>query len=128
MENNLSNRVVLTGFVNENELTMLYQNADIFISPSIFEGFGFTPLEAMAAGTAVCVSRSTSHPEVCGDAALYFDPFDVDEIAEQLRKIIHDDTTKQNLIGRGFENVKRFDWQQSCKQTFDLYEKSLESI
>ena len=124
----MDDRVIFSGFVPENDLPSLYQNADLFVAPSTFEGFGFTPLEAMAADVPVCVSNITSHPEICGAAAAYFDPFEIDDIARAIYHVLSDTNTRQNLVEKGRQNVKRFTWRECCEKTFNLYDKILNDL
>ena len=102
-------------------MAAFYQNAEICVAPSLFEGFGFTPLEAQAAGTAVVASNATSHPEVLGDSALLFDPMDVDDMADKMILVLLNNELKENLEQKGRVNVKQFDWRTTCENTFKLY-------
>ena len=94
-------RIDLTGLVPSHTLLSLVGHADALIMPSLYEGFGLPPVEAMAAGVPVAVARTASLPEICGDAALYFDPLNVGDIAEKLTEIIGDSQTRTELRGQG---------------------------
>jgi len=120
--------VRFTGFVADADLPCIYHMAGLFVAPSIFEGFGFTPLEAMAAGVPVLASNATSHPEVCGKAALYFNPADPENIAEKMQLGWNDNTLRQKLTALGKENIKRFSWKNCCNQTMDVYQKTLNQL
>jgi len=103
----------------------LYKNARLLIYPSLYEGFGLSPLEAMACGCPIIVSNTTSLPEVCGDAAYYVDPLDVDSIAEGLIAVLTDDALRQGLIQKGLERVKFFSWEKSAKEYMKVFEEVL---
>jgi len=124
----LKDLVLFTKFVDEKDLPALYQSADVFVAPSIFEGFGFTPLESMAAGTPVAASNATSIPEVVGDAALFFNPNDRNEIAEKTYELIIDKDLQDTLIDKGYDNIKRFRWHECCTRTASEYQNILKQI
>lgn len=121
----LRKRIITPGFIDENDMASLYSNAQGFIFPSIYEGFGLNPLEAMACGTAVATSNISSIPEVCGDAALYFDPQDPEDIALKTHTLLANNVLRQKLIENGFENVKRFSWDKMAKETYEVYKSAL---
>ena len=121
-------RIITPGFVEEKDMTSLYANAAAFVFPSIYEGFGLNPLEAMACGTPVATSNVSCIPEVCDKAALYFDPDDPEDIALKTHTLLTNDKLRQKLITRGFENLKRFSWQKMAKETLDIYLKALEKL
>ena len=110
----LSDDVIITGFVDAQLLPPLYAAADLFVFPSLFEGFGIPLLEAMAAGTAVCAANVSSIPEVVGDAALLFNPRDPDDIARQLERLLHDSALRQQLVARGRQRVLQFSWDDAA--------------
>ena len=116
----LSNFVTQVGYVTDDELRLLYQNASCFVYPSLYEGFGLPPLEAMASGCPVIVSNIASLPEVCGEAALYCDPFDPLDIAEKIQLLMADVDLRNELIARGFERVKKFTWDKCALETVEL--------
>jgi len=120
--------VHFTGFVDESDLTCIYKMADFFVAPSLFEGFGFTPLEAMASGIPVLASDCTSHPEICGDAALYFDPHDEKDMANKMHKILTNYDLRESLIKAGKKNIQRFSWKKCYEQTRNLYRDTLDKI
>ena len=110
----LADDVVLTGFVENRLLPELYAAADVFVFPSLFEGFGIPLLEAMAAGTPVCAANISSIPEVVGDAALLFDPRNPADIAAQLDRLLHDATLRRELARRGQQQSQRFSWDDAA--------------
>ncbi len=110
----LSDDVIITGFVDAQLLPPLYAAADVFVFPSLFEGFGIPLLEAMAAGTAVCAANVSSIPEVVGDAALLFDPREPDDIARQLGRLLQDSKLRQQLVARGRQRARQFSWDDAA--------------
>lgn len=110
-------RMELTGYVSQDELLSLVAHADGLLMPSLYEGFGFPPMEAMAAGVPVAVSRAGSLPEVCGMAALYFDPLKVEDIAKCMVKLALDVTLRQQLVEAGAAQSRRFKWETCARQT-----------
>lgn len=117
--------IILTGYVTDEELIGLYRNATFFIFPSLYEGFGLPPLEAMACGCPVVVSNAASLPEVCGDAAYYVNPYNVESIAEGMYKVLTDETLRQSLIQKGIERAKLFSWEKSAKEHIRVFEEVL---
>lgn len=113
------------GYVTDNELRVLYGNAACFIYPSFYEGFGLPPLEAMACGSPVIVSNVASLPEVCGDAALYCDPYDYKDIANKIKKIMNDDDLREDLCRKGLEHAQHFTWEKCAHEMIDVIEKGL---
>jgi glycosyltransferase involved in cell wall biosynthesis len=106
--------VIVTGFVDAQLLPPLYAAADLFVFPSLFEGFGIPLLESMAAGTAVCAANVSSIPEVVGDAALLFDPRDPDDMARQLERLLHDSALRLQLVSRGRKQAQQFSWDDAA--------------
>ena len=118
----LSNEVVFTDYVAREDLPAYYSGAECFILPSFYEGFGFTPLEAMACGCPVVVSNAASLPEVVGEAAIQVNPHDIDDIARALRRALTDEQLKRELIAKGLEQAKRFSWEKTARGTLRVYE------
>jgi glycosyltransferase involved in cell wall biosynthesis len=118
--------VVFTGFVNDADLCALYSAARVCVCPSLYEGFGFTVLEAMACGAPVACSRATSLPGVAGKAALYFDPNDPEEMAKQLVQVFSDDALRSSLIQQGRQNLQRFNWTETARLTLAVYHQALQ--
>ena len=124
---NLKDSVIMPGYVRDADLPALYSGARCFVYPSYFEGFGLPPLEAMKCGTAVIVGNQTSMPEVVGDAAQLVDPFNVEDIAAGIRKVIINDALRSALEARGLERAKRFDWLETARKTLEVYKKAVNS-
>lgn len=116
----------VTGYISQEELKALYETADLFVLPSLYEGFGIPILEAMACGTPVACSGTSSFPEVGGDAALYFDPRNVESIAGVLARIIGDQELKRNLVDEGHKQVRFFSWQRSARLLLRCLEEALQ--
>lgn len=118
---NLENDVIFTGLVSEKELLHLYNAASIYAFPSLYEGFGLPPLEAMKCGTPVVASRSSSIPEICDGCALFFDPYSVDDIAKKIEYLYKDPAKQAELIEKGYRHVKKFTWKKNVDQTYDIF-------
>lgn len=122
----LQEDVIVLGAVSEADLPVLYSGADVFILPSLYEGYGLPMIEAMACGTAVVCSRTSSLPEVVGDdAGLLFDPTDSDEIASALARVLSDDALRTGLRARGLARARQFTWQRTAELTLAAYEREL---
>ena len=107
-------RVLNTGALGDPTLKALYQHALALVFPSMYEGFGLPPLEAMACGCPVAAAHAASLPEVCGDAALMFDPLSVDDIAMALRRLVDDAALRARLVQAGSAQAVRFTWDRSA--------------
>jgi len=121
----LNNAVHFTGFVDQADLPAIYQLADVFILPTLFEGFGIPVLESMAAGTPVVCSNVASLPEIGQQAALYFNPYEVADMSEKIWQLINNEQVQQQFIQAGFENIKRFQWHECAQKTVNLYQAVL---
>ena len=119
------NPIVTTGFIEEDELPIAYAGAVAYIIPSLNEGFGLPPLEAMAVGTPVISSRESCMPEVLGDAPLYFDPYKINEIVKAMQKILSDKKLQKTRITKGLEQAKKYSWNETAKKTFAVYNELL---
>lgn len=116
----LGDRVVVTGELDEQILQGFVRHAVALVQPSLYEGFGLPPLEAMASGCPVIASRAASLPEVCGDAALYFDPQDSSALETHMRTLLHDESLRADLIARGKRQAGLFDWSRTAAQVRDI--------
>jgi glycosyltransferase involved in cell wall biosynthesis len=120
---NLQNNVVFTGYVLDEDLPALYNAADLFVYPSLYEGFGLPPLEAMACGTPVITSNTSSLPEVVGNAGIMVDPYDVDGLADAMHKVLSNEGLREDMIKRGLERAKMFSWEKCARETLKVYEE-----
>jgi glycosyltransferase involved in cell wall biosynthesis len=118
----LEDRVIFTGYVPDEDLPAIYSAADLFVFPSLYEGFGLPVLEAMACGTPVVCSNTSSLPEVAGDAALLVDPADVRALAGAMERVLTDETLRADLQARGLEQARRFSWARAAQETMQVYE------
>ncbi len=107
------------------ELVSLYRRAELFVFPSLAEGFGLPPLEAMSQGCPVVASRASCLPEVLGKAALYFDPLSCDSLIISWQKIIEDKSLRDKLVRLGYARAEQFQWDKMAKQTLSLYQQLL---
>jgi glycosyltransferase involved in cell wall biosynthesis len=120
----VADRVVFTGFVEHGDLPALYSGASVYACPSLYEGFGFTVLEAMACGVPVVCSRETSLPEVAGAAALYADARNSQEFGNALYQVFRDQALRAMLVNKGMNNLQRFQWKHAAERTLAVYEKA----
>ena len=117
----LTGRVLCPGRLSQGELQLLYSYADLFIFPSLYEGFGLPVLEAMACGAPVITSKTTALGEVAGDAAMLVDPDNAREVADSIIQVLENDTLRASLKAKGFERIKQYTWTESARQTCELY-------
>ncbi len=109
------------GFVPDQMLAILYRLARVFVFPSLYEGFGLPPLEAMASGTPVVTSNVSSLPEVVGDAALLVDPYDVEALADAIFRVLTDEALRAELVARGRARARQFSWERSVSRIRAVY-------
>jgi glycosyltransferase involved in cell wall biosynthesis len=119
--------VFFPGYVEDADKAALYSGAVFFAFPSLYEGFGMPPLEAMACGAPCLVSNAASLPEVCGDAAIYADPNSIEDMSSKIEQLLSDGALRSNLRQRGLARSKRFDWANSAKRLYSLYQKVVSS-
>ncbi|WP_421077859.1 glycosyltransferase family 1 protein [Methanothermococcus sp. Ax23] len=120
---NLQKDVIFTGYVPDEDLPALYNAADLFVYPSIYEGFGLPPLEAMACGTPVVTSNTSSLPEVVGDAGIMVNPYDVNELAKAMYEVLTNDGLREELSKKGLERAKLFSWKKCAEEHLKVYEE-----
>lgn len=120
-ELSLEKRIIFTGWVSNEDLSSLYSAAQLFVFPSLFEGFGIPVLEAMACGIPVVCSNATSLPEVAGEAAILVTPYCVDEIAEAMYRALTDETLRAILLQKGLKRAGQFSWEKTARDTLDAY-------
>jgi glycosyltransferase involved in cell wall biosynthesis len=118
----LHKHVRFLGYLPDETLAVLYRLAAVFVFPSLYEGFGLPPLEAMASGTPVVTSNTSSLPEVAGDAAVLVDPYEVESIVDGIRRVLTDDTLATTLRQKGPLRAREFSWERSVRKTQELYE------
>jgi len=119
----LGSRVKFLGYVSDEELASLYQNALFFVLPSLCEGFGLPVLEAMRFGCPVIASKAGALPEVVGDAGLLVDPYKIEEIAGAMKLMIKNSDLREALREKGFHQVRKFSWQKAARETIKVFEK-----
>jgi glycosyltransferase involved in cell wall biosynthesis len=117
----MADRIKFTGYITDRQLAACYSRATVFAFPSLFEGFGIPALEAMAHGVPVVCSNAGAFPEVCGEAALYFDPLDIDSMADALTRAINDTELRVDLVRRGRAREAQFSWTRSAESTLAVY-------
>ena len=118
---------MLTGGLPDDELDALYRGAAGFVYPALYEGFGLPVLEAMSRGVPVITSTTSSLPEVAGEAAFGVDPGSVRELASAIEALATDRALAEKLAKRGLARAERFSWDETARQTLDVYEKVLEA-
>ncbi|MCX6766459.1 MAG: glycosyltransferase family 1 protein [Candidatus Moranbacteria bacterium] len=115
----IADKVSLIGFVKQKDLPALYRNCELFVLPSLYEGFGLMPLEAMASGAPTAISKNSSLPEVGGDAVLYFNPHDTDEMARVMGKVLRNNKLRLRLAEKGVGRAKKFSWKSFVEKFFE---------
>jgi glycosyltransferase involved in cell wall biosynthesis len=117
--------VRFTGYLSHRQLAACYASATAFAFPSLFEGFGIPALEAMAHGTPVICARAGALPEVCGDAALYFDPLETDSLTDALKLVLSDSTLRAELSDAGRKRAQQFSWRRAAEETLAVYRAAI---
>ena len=118
--------IIYLGFISDEELAKVYNLASCFVFASFYEGFGLPVLEAMACGTPVVCSNSSSLPEVGGDAVMYCNPNDIEDIKEKIELVLKDEIIQQEMIVKGLERVKEFSWKKSAKEHIKVFQEVLQ--
>jgi glycosyltransferase involved in cell wall biosynthesis len=118
-----ADRVVFTGYVPDEHVPGLLSGAELLVFPSWYEGFGLPIVEAQQLGVAVASSNAASLPEVAGNGALYFDPWSIDDMTDKIRRCLVDSDLRSRLIHRGYENSRRFSWNETARETIRVYER-----
>jgi glycosyltransferase involved in cell wall biosynthesis len=122
---NLKEDVLLPGFVPPEEKVYWYNAAEVFVYPSLYEGFGLPPLEAMACGTPVVASKAASLPEVVGDGGVLVDPLNPDAMAEALLRLLSNPEERERLRIKGLRQAQKFSWELMAKETVSIYREAL---
>jgi glycosyltransferase involved in cell wall biosynthesis len=117
----LTDDVIFPGYIPQEELPVFYNGASLFVYPSLYEGFGLPPLEAMACGVPTICSNTTSIPEVVGNAALLIDPHDVENLAEKIALVLESPSTYAIMIHKGLQRAKQYTWEKTAKKTLEIY-------
>ena len=125
-ELDLAGLVKFTPYIPEQDLPAVYSSADLLVFPSLFEGFGFPVLEAMACSTPVITSCSSSLPEIAGNAALLVDPYDVQELTSAMHSLLSDPDLADRLRRRGLRHVQRFSWETTARHTLAVYQELMD--
>lgn len=126
LDHNLNERVVLAGYLSDEELAYCYQEASMLLYCSFYEGFGLPPLEAMQADTPVIASNISSIPEVVGDAALLIDPYKIDQIADAILRLDRDEELQRTLVEKGRERYRSFRWEDTAMKTKSVFKGLVE--
>ena len=113
--------IKFTGYIGDDDLVALYSGTDVFVFPSLYEGFGLPPLEAMACGAPVVVSNAASIPEVVGEAGVYFDPYSVDNMVEAIYSIIANLAKRTTMVSASLQRAKAFQWSASAQSYVEVY-------
>jgi glycosyltransferase involved in cell wall biosynthesis len=120
----LENDITFLGYVSNQDLPGIYNLADLFVFPSLYEGFGLPPLEAMACGCPVITSNTSSLPEVVGDAAIMTDPYNVDEIANAMYEVLTNQALRKEMLEKGLNRAKTFSWDKAARETMKVYNET----
>jgi len=121
----IASEVRFLGFLEDNLLPLAYSSASLYVIPSLNEGFGFPPLEAMACGTPVAASMASCLPEILDDAVVYFDPYDVKDMAVKINLALKNEKLRKVLRERGLKWVKKYNWKKTAEETLRIYENIL---
>jgi glycosyltransferase involved in cell wall biosynthesis len=121
----LAGEVRFVGYVPAEVLPLWYSAADLFVYPSLYEGFGLPPLEAMACGTAVISSTASSLPEVVGEAGLLIDPADTEALAKAMEQVLSDTEMRKQMQSAGLVQAQNFSWERTARQTIESYRRAL---
>jgi len=122
---NLQSDVLMTGYMTDNDLSLLYKNALMYVFPSINEGFGIPVLEAFEKGLPVLVANNTCLPEVGGDAVMQFDPFDIDDLYQKIKALTDDEELRLDLIKKGYARLQKFSWRNTALQLIEIFKKAV---
>jgi len=123
----LANNFIFPGKVSNEEKLEYFRRSLVYLQPTLHEGFGIPPLEAMTCGVPVVASNASSIPEVVGDATLLFDPYNVEEMSASIYKVLTDEQLRNDLVKRGFERVKYFSWEKAAQETLAVYNETYNS-
>lgn len=122
---NANSPVIFPGYVSDAQLEIFYQEAKAYVFPSLYEGFGLPPLEAMARNCPVVSSDRSSLPEILGEAAIYFNPEDKNDMEKKIGQVLDNNEIRESLIANGLKQVKKFSWWECSNKTLDVYKQIL---
>jgi len=125
MVDSMKDSVIKLGYVPDGDMPLLYNLADLFVYPSLYEGFGLPPLEAMACGCPVITSNTSSISEVVGDAGVMVDPYNIDDLAKAMYDILTNDALRENMTKKGLERAKMFSWEKTARETLKVCKEVL---
>jgi glycosyltransferase involved in cell wall biosynthesis len=126
-EKRLAHSVIFTDYIEEGELRWLYENTAAYVFPSLSEGFGLPPLEAMSHGAPVVSSNATCLPEINGKAAHYFNPLNVKDMARAIDDVLGNKVSRTKLVSSGHSQLAKYSWRKMAEQTLRIYELALKS-
>lgn len=122
------NSVLCLGYVPDEDLPALYRHAEVFVFPSLHEGFGIPIVEAMASGTPVITSNTSAMPEIAGNAAIFVDPYNVKEISERMAEILMNENLRDMLTERGFAQAQKYSWHKTAQKTLEVYQSVMRRV
>ena len=126
IENNYDDKnIIFTGYLTDEDLVEMYNKASIFIYASLFEGFGIPPLEAQSCGCPCIVSNLTSIPEICNNSVVYCNPSSIEDISNKIKYLINDEKKREELVEKGFENIKKYSWDASANKLLAIIKKEI---
>jgi glycosyltransferase involved in cell wall biosynthesis len=117
--------IIFLGYIDNQDKPYIYNLASVFVYPSFYEGFGFPPLEAMACGVPVITSFASSLPEIVGDAGIMIDPYNINDLAEAISKVLSDEKLRNSMIEKGLEQAKKFSWGKAAGEYLDIINQKL---
>ena len=120
---NMADKILFTGFADEEDLPIYYNACEVFVYPSFYEGFGLPPLEAMNCGTPVIASNITSIPEVVGDSGMLIDPHNINEISNAIGEMLSNESLRNHYGNLGYKRAKLYSWENTAKNTLQVYEQ-----
>jgi glycosyltransferase involved in cell wall biosynthesis len=121
---NVKRDIILTGYIPREDMVFLYNGCELFIYPSLYEGFGIPVLEAMSCGVPVITSNVSSLPEVGGDACVYVNPYDEEDILYKMEKVLSSEELKNEMSKKGLERAKLFSWEKTAEKTLKVYKNT----
>ena len=118
----MKDNVIKLGYVPDEDMPLLYNLANLFVYPSLYEGFGLPPLESMACGLPIITSNISSIPEVVGDAGVIVDPYNIDDLAKAMYEVLTNTKLREDMVKLGLDRAKQFNWEKCAKETLDVLE------